>query len=571
MGLSNRPNGPSLEARGKRLRSGKACMPGPYGGLDCPVFGPPYNRAAECHDPSRAPWLRRRWPPAPRPAPLYFGASRVSDASTPPGSGERRELDGPASWPSPSWSGWWQVSSGSFWRSSAMYRWVAPGSRSHSPSSRRLPALLFLRSAARPKALRGPERESGNCLAPIDDLARNQPGGGPRARTLRCPDLGSRSVGAGHRRVVAGRRGGDRPRACGGPLLDPARPARRHPDRAVASDGLAPVEAGRRLAVSNLAVKRRQTMAIENVETAPELDDVLLEGREALLSLGSRAVLAVPIVIFDELIGVLALHRTTPGRWGDDEIALTEAVAREIGLAVRVAQLLRENEQRMTEQGSLFRIAAHLSESLSLADTLEALAQAARDAPRHVLRRPDASRGDARADRRGRPAGGACSGARRPVAGLCDCLRDAAEEARPLASPDITGDDRFGAVAGTCKGAGYHSLLAVPVESPRAERCGLVVVFFARERIFTDEDLDVARNLGDAASGALERASCSRPSARRARYRSSWRAPGACWRRSSIQPPSSTRSCSRRRSCSRPTRAPCARSRRKTSSSQPRR
>jgi hypothetical protein len=32
----------------------------------------------------------------------------------------------------------------------------------------------------------------------------------------------------------------------------------------------------------------------------------LLEGREALLSLGSRAVLAVPIVIFDELIGVLS-------------------------------------------------------------------------------------------------------------------------------------------------------------------------------------------------------------------------------------------------------------------------
>ena len=115
--------------------------------------------------------------------------------------------------------------------------------------------------------------------------------------------------------------------------------------------GLAPVNAGRRLAVSNLAVKRRQTVAIEDVETAPELDDASLGGRDTLMSLGSRAVLAVPIVIFDELIGVLALHRTTPGRWGDEEIALTEAVAREIGLAVRVAQLLRENEQRMDQQG----------------------------------------------------------------------------------------------------------------------------------------------------------------------------------------------------------------------------
>ena len=37
-----------------------------------------------------------------------------------------------------------------------------------------------------------------------------------------------------------------------------------------------------------------------------------LEVATTLLSLGSRAVLAVPIVIFDELIGVLALHRNTP-------------------------------------------------------------------------------------------------------------------------------------------------------------------------------------------------------------------------------------------------------------------
>jgi hypothetical protein len=131
-------------------------------------------------------------------------------------------------------------------------------------------------------------------------------------------------------------------------------------------DGLAPVKAGRRLAISNLAVKRRQTVALEDAQTAQELDDASLGGRDTVLSLGSRAVLAVPIVIFEELIGVLALHRTTPGRWGDEEIALTEAVAREIGLAVRVAQLLRENEQRIAQQGSLFRIAALLAESLSL-------------------------------------------------------------------------------------------------------------------------------------------------------------------------------------------------------------
>ena len=272
-------------------------------------------------------------------------------------------------------------------------------------------------------------------------------------------------------------------------------------------DGLAPVDAQRRLAVSNLAVRRRQTVAIGNVKTAPELDDASLGGRAALMSLGSRAVLAVPIVIFDELIGVLALHRNTPGRWSNNEIALTEAVAREIGLAVRVAQLLRESQQRTDQQGALFRIAAHLGESLSLSDTLEGLAQAANDA-----------------------LGGAFSAVLMPRGGTleltastglppvliraledklppsADCLRDAAQEGRPLASPDIVRDDRFEQPwREQAEAAGYRALLAVPAASPRAEDAGLVLVFFTEEREFTDDDLELARHLADAARGALER------------------------------------------------------------------
>ena len=271
--------------------------------------------------------------------------------------------------------------------------------------------------------------------------------------------------------------------------------------------GLAPVRAERQLAVSNLAVKRRQIVAIEDVETAPELDDASLGGRDTLMSLGSRAVLAVPIVIFDELIGVLALHRNTPGRWGDEEIALTEAVAREIGLAVRVAQLLRDNERRMNQQGSLFRIAGHLSESLSLSDTLDALAQAANEALGGAFSAVLMPRGgtlELTAATGLPPVLAAALEDRLPES--ADCLRAAAHEGRPLASPDITRDDRFEQPwRGQAEAAGYRALLAVPAASPRAEDAGLVVVFFAEEREFTDDDLERARHLGDAARGALER------------------------------------------------------------------
>ena len=271
--------------------------------------------------------------------------------------------------------------------------------------------------------------------------------------------------------------------------------------------GLEPVKAGRRLAVSNLAVKRRETVAIENVENAPELDDDSLGGRDALMSLGSRAVLAVPIVIFDELIGVLALHRNTPGRWSNEEIALTEAVAREIGLAVRVAQLLRESEQRMDQQGALFRIAAHLGESLSLSDTLEGLAQAANEALGGAFSAVLMPRGgtlELTAATGLPPVLVAALEDRLPPS--ADCLRAAAHEGRPLASPDITRDDRFEQPwREQAEAAGYRALLAVPAASPRAEDAGLVLVFFAEEHEFTDDDLELARHLADAARGALER------------------------------------------------------------------
>jgi PAS domain S-box-containing protein len=161
----------------------------------------------------------------------------------------------------------------------------------------------------------------------------------------------------------------------------------------------------------------------------------------------------------------------------------------------------------LAQQGSLFRIAALLAESLSLSDTLDALAQAANEA-----------------------LGGAFTAVLMPRSGTLElaagadlpsvlsealegslpdsaaCLHAVAEEGRPLASPDVTHDERFEKPwQAQAKAAGYRALLAVPAASPRADLAGLVIVFFAEEREFTDDDLELANYLGDAARGALER------------------------------------------------------------------
>ena len=273
------------------------------------------------------------------------------------------------------------------------------------------------------------------------------------------------------------------------------------------AEGLEPIHDGTQLAVSNLAVKNRKTVAIGDVETAPELEDQSIGRRERLLAIGTRAALAVPIIVFDELIGVLALHRTTPRPWTDDEIVLTEAVAHEIGLSVRVAQLLRENELRLHQQTTFFRIAAVLGESLSLSDTLDTLARAAREAFESAFAAVLIPRGAtmelaAGADMPPKLAEALEDG----LPESAHCLRAAADDGHVLASPDVTRDDRFEQPwQALAREVGYGALLAVPAESPRAERSALVVVFFAGEREFTDDDLELARHLGDAATSALER------------------------------------------------------------------
>ena len=122
-------------------------------------------------------------------------------------------------------------------------------------------------------------------------------------------------------------------------------------------------------------MRRRETVAIGNVAEAPELDDPTLGGREGLLAFGSQAVLAVPIVVFDELIGAMSLHRREPWAWSRDELALAEAVAREIGLALHITGLLRENERRIAQQAALLKSAQTLASDLDLAAVLERLVE----------------------------------------------------------------------------------------------------------------------------------------------------------------------------------------------------
>ena len=153
-------------------------------------------------------------------------------------------------------------------------------------------------------------------------------------------------------------------------------PAERLPMRAEWwAEGLQPIgdEAAERLPVSNLAARERRTVSVADIHEAPELDDPSLGGRETLERLGTHAVLATPIIVFDQAIGILGLHRSEPRAWAEGDISLAESVAHELGLAIHVAALLEENERRLGEQSALLQAAQVVTSELELDAVLQRL------------------------------------------------------------------------------------------------------------------------------------------------------------------------------------------------------
>jgi PAS domain S-box-containing protein len=440
------------------------------------------------------------------------------------------------------------------------------------------------------------------------------------------------------------------------------------------AEGFVPIGASsERLPVSNLAAREGRTVAIGDIRTDPALDDETLGGRQTLIELDTAAVLATPITIFDQMIGVFGFHRAEPTAWTDAETALAEAVAREVGLAVHTARLLEQNARRLDQQQALLKAAQVVTSELRLetvlqrlvvevTDLLEAdaadcylldedskllrcaavnglsselleyefaadlgLAGAALESGRSALsndyaaedqpvphpayagftgavvapmtwsggargvlgvgtRNPErrfddndaelletfaslaslavrnaasfeqsvrqarVQRGfygiasalaeplsqtatlDAVAKAATESLGGTAAAVLMPEgSGLAlvasvelpdplleplheaatasgSVLRSCASERRMLAAPDLVDDHRFDeGWRQSAAAAGLAALLAIPLDPPRRDGGGLVVVFFAEPRAFIDDDLELARRLAGAARGALER------------------------------------------------------------------
>jgi PAS domain S-box-containing protein len=123
---------------------------------------------------------------------------------------------------------------------------------------------------------------------------------------------------------------------------------------------------------SAMALRDGRSVVVDDIETDAVIESIP-GGLDRLRRIGSRSVLATPIVVFDEVTGVFALHRTSAGHWTDSDVTVAEAVAREAGLAVRVARLLREREEQVRLQKSLFGAAQNVTSELRFETVVQRL------------------------------------------------------------------------------------------------------------------------------------------------------------------------------------------------------
>jgi serine phosphatase RsbU (regulator of sigma subunit) len=138
-------------------------------------------------------------------------------------------------------------------------------------------------------------------------------------------------------------------------------------------------------------------------------DSRLREARDAARESGIDAALAVPLMVRDEVIGLLAVYPQRGRRPTENEATLLAALAGQLAVAVQNAQLHEDIADKITQRENalaseraaakrlkaLYEISQSFAQSLSLDTTLDALAETAvdvLDVDAAVLRMPDARR-----------------------------------------------------------------------------------------------------------------------------------------------------------------------------------
>ena len=220
------------------------------------------------------------------------------------------------------------------------------------------------------------------------------------------------------------------------------------------------------------------------------LDDTRVS-HPALYRAGVRAVLAVPLLVRQNLLGALIFHECyRPRRWLTEEIELVETLASQVSIAIENARLYHETRRQLGELAILHAAAIATAESASLTEALRKVAQSVYDAFSDVfvavlLTPPNSDELVLRAG-----AGLAVTEAERLHIKIGQGITGwVAQTGQPALVPDVTTDPRY-----LLFDAGVRSELCVPLRSG-TRIIGVLNVESRQRDAFSERDLQLLTTL----------------------------------------------------------------------------
>jgi len=90
--------------------------------------------------------------------------------------------------------------------------------------------------------------------------------------------------------------------------------------------------------------------------------------------------LSIPVRVRDQVVGVLGFRRETTRNWSDEEIALLETLADQVGTALESARAYQETQRRAAREQLTSEVSGRIRETLDLDTILQTAAQGIREA-----------------------------------------------------------------------------------------------------------------------------------------------------------------------------------------------
>jgi signal transduction histidine kinase/CRP-like cAMP-binding protein len=277
----------------------------------------------------------------------------------------------------------------------------------------------------------------------------------------------------------------------------------RRPPRSAAPEGLASCS------LTVRAVVERSPVQIADVEAVP-----LYRSRELLLRWGYRAVLVVPLLHDDRVIGAMSVLRRNPGEFAGREVELVTTFAGHSAIALEHARLFQEAQAQNRALQEALDYQTVTNEFLKgigrstfeLQPTLDTLAE-------HAARLCGASscliftlENDVyqlAADYRAAPAFRRLLQDQPIRPGRDTMVGRTALERHPVHIPDVLADPEYG-WAEAQRAVGYRSVLGVPLLH-EGHPVGVIAIHRTEVQPFTYKEIEVLTSFADQAVVAIEK------------------------------------------------------------------